>query len=92
MQRLKRIGKWMAIVLAALAAILLAVNAWWVWTSDRRLEEQLAERRARGEPLSIAELARPPIPPERNAATWLRRAQADAARSGIRPTPHARFG
>jgi hypothetical protein len=39
----------------------------------------LAEIRAAGDPLSLAELARPPIPPEKNAATFLRRAEAGAA-------------
>ena len=34
---------------------------------------------AAGDPLSIAELARPPIPPEQNAATYLRRVATDAA-------------
>jgi hypothetical protein len=53
-------------------------NAWFVWTSDARLEAQLAAIRAAGEPLSLAELAREPIPPEQNAATFLRRAKADA--------------
>jgi len=37
----------------------------------------LAEIRAAGDPVTLADLARPPIPPEKNAATYLRRAQAD---------------
>jgi len=52
-------------------------NAWWVWTTDTRLERQLAEIRAAGDPVTLADLARPPIPPEKNADTYLRQADAD---------------
>jgi hypothetical protein len=79
MKRLKKILKWTGIVLAGLVAILLIANALFVWTTDTRLERQLAEIRAAGDPMSLAELARPPIPPEKNAATYLRRAEADLA-------------
>lgn len=58
-------------------AIGLIANAWFVWTTDARLERQLAEIRAAGDPLTLADLARPPIPPEKNAATYLRQADAD---------------
>ena len=57
-------------------AIGLVANAVFVWTTDTRLERQLAAIRAAGDPLTLAELARPPIPPEKNAATYLRRAEA----------------
>ena len=77
MKRLKKILKWTGIILGALVAILLMANGWFVWTTDTRLERQLAEIRKAGDPLSMAELARPPIPPEKNAATYLRRAEAD---------------
>ena len=77
MKRLKKIFKWSGIVLAGLVATLLVANAWFVWTTDTRLERQLQEIRDTGDPLSLAELARPPIPPEKNAATYLRRAEAD---------------
>ena len=62
--------------LGGLVAIGLIANAWFVWTTDRRLEGQLAAIRAAGEPLTLADLARKPIPPEQNAATYLRRAEA----------------
>jgi hypothetical protein len=42
-----------------------------------RLEAQLAELRAAGEPIALKDLAREPIPPEKNAATFLRRARSD---------------
>jgi hypothetical protein len=77
MKRLKKILKWTGIVLGALVAVLLIANAWFVWTTDTRLEKQLAAIRAAGDPLTLADLARPPIPPEKNAATYLRQAEAE---------------
>ena len=79
MKRLKKILKWTGIVLGGLVAIGLVANAVFVWTTDTRLERQLAAIRAAGDPLTLADLARPPIPPEKNAATYLRRAEADVA-------------
>ena len=77
MKRLKKILKWTGIVLGALVAIVLIANAVFVWTTDARLERQLAEIREAGDPLTLADLARKPIPPEKNAATYLRQAEAD---------------
>lgn len=77
MQRLKKILKWTGVVLVGLAAILLIANAIFVWTTDARLNRQLAEIKAAGDPITLADLARKPIPPETNAATYLRQAQAD---------------
>jgi hypothetical protein len=79
MKRLKKILKWSGIVLGGLVAILLVLNAWFVWTTDARLESQLAAIRQAGDPLTLADLARKPIPPEQNAATYLRRAEPDIA-------------
>ena len=76
MERLKKILKWTGIVLGAMVAIGLVVNAVFVWTTDARLESQLTEIRAAGDPVTLADLARPPIPPEQNAATYLRQAEA----------------
>jgi hypothetical protein len=77
MKRLKKILKWSGIVLGGLVVILLLVNAWFVWTTDARLEAQLAAIRQAGDPVTLADLARKPIPPDQNAATYLRRAEAD---------------
>ncbi len=60
-------------------AIVLIANALFVWITDSRLERQLAAIRAAGDPVTLADLARPPIPPEKNAATYLRRAEAGVA-------------
>ena len=64
MKRLKKILKWTGIVLGGLVAIGLVANAVFVWTTDTRLERQLAAIRAAGDPLTLAELAPKPIPPE----------------------------
>jgi hypothetical protein len=45
--------------------------------ANGRIDKKLAELRAAGQPLSLADLARKPIPPETNAATYLRRAKID---------------
>jgi hypothetical protein len=58
-------------------AILLIANAIWVWRTGSRLEKKLAALRAEGEPLSLADLARKAIPPQKNAAVFLRRATSD---------------
>jgi hypothetical protein len=59
-------------------AIGLVANAVFVWITDARLERQLAAIRAAGDSMTLADLAPKPIPPEKNAATYLRRAEADA--------------
>ncbi len=60
-------------------AVGLIANAVFVWITDTRLERQLTAIRTAGDPVTLADLARPPIAPETNAATYLRRAQADMA-------------
>jgi hypothetical protein len=79
MKRLKKILKWTGIVSVALLPIILIANAIFIWTTGTRLENQLAAIREKGDPLTLADLARKPIPPEKNAATFLRRAEADVA-------------
>jgi hypothetical protein len=74
---LKKILKWTGIVAGGLLAIGLVANAIFVWTTDTRLERQLAAIRAAGDPLCMSDLARPPIPPEKNANTYLLRADKD---------------
>jgi hypothetical protein len=72
-----RILKWVGITAAVGVAIVLLVLAYLVWSTDRRLEAQLAALRAAGEPLTWNDLQPKPIPPEKNAATYLRRAESD---------------
>ncbi|MEX0641644.1 MAG: hypothetical protein WD468_03035 [Pirellulales bacterium] len=47
--------------------------------ADSKVEKKLAELREAGQPISLAALARKPIPPESNAATYLRRAAEELA-------------
>jgi hypothetical protein len=77
MTRPRKILKWTGIVLGGLVVILLIANACFVWVTNARLERRLAAIREAGDPLSLAGLAREPIPPEKNAATFLRQAEAD---------------
>ena len=55
MKRLKKVLKWTGIILGGLVAIGLVANAAFVWTTDTRLERQLTEIRAAGDPLTLAE-------------------------------------
>src|SRR5271157_4963503 len=89
MKHFKKILKWTGIVLGGLVAIGLVGNAVFVWTTDTRLERQLAAIRAAGDPVTLADLARPPIPAEKNAATYLRRAKAgvDAIHKKVAAVP-----
>ena len=69
--------KWIGVVGAAVVAIVLLVLAYLVWSTDQRLEAQLAALRAAGEPLTWADLQAKPVPPEKNAAVFLARAASD---------------
>ncbi|MGA2254940.1 MAG: hypothetical protein ABSG53_09780 [Thermoguttaceae bacterium] len=92
MKRFKKTLRWTGIIIGGLVGIGLIANAIFVWTTDTRLERQLAAIRAAGDPLTLAEFARPPIPAEKNAATYLRRAEADvAAIAGIELSGYADF-
>ncbi len=74
---LKKIFKWTGIALGILIAVLLIVNAFFVWRSGTSLESRLQAVREAGDPLSLADLARKSIPPEKNAAVYYRRAKKD---------------
>lgn len=73
----KKILKWTGIVAGIGIALLLIANALFVWGTGSRLEKRLAALRAAGLPIRTADLAREPIPPERNDETYLRRAGDD---------------
>ena len=77
MKRGKKTLKWTGIALVAFVAILLIANAVFVWTTDARLERQLAEIKAAGDPLTLADLAPKPIPPEKNAAAYFLQAKPE---------------
>jgi hypothetical protein len=75
MRRAKKILKIAAIVVGALIALGLIGNAVWIHVTGSAVEQRLAGLRAEGQPLSMADLARKPIPSGSNAATYLRRAK-----------------
>jgi hypothetical protein len=77
MKRLRKILKWIGIVAGAAIAILLIANAFAVWNSGAQLEARLAALRQAGDPVQLSDLGRAPIPPETNAAVFLRRAADD---------------
>lgn len=77
MSRFKKILKWTAIVAGATVALLLIVNVLGVWRTGSQLAARLDELRQAGEPVRLVDLGRKPIPPETNADTFLRRADAD---------------
>ncbi len=77
MKRLKRILKWTWIVAGVATAVLLISNAYFVWSTGSRLERRLVALRQAGDPVQLADLAHAPIPPEKNADSFLRRAADD---------------
>jgi hypothetical protein len=77
MKRFYKPLKWTLLGLLGIIGIFLTVNGIRVAWAGHRLNERIEALRAAGQPLSLADLARPPIPPERNAATYLVRADKD---------------
>ena len=53
------------------------LNAYFMWSTGTQLERRLAALRQAGDPVQLADLAREPIPPEKNADALLRRAADD---------------
>lgn len=69
----KRFWKRLAIGICLVIGLLLIVNGTFAWRAERGLQQEVASIRAEGEPSSIAELAPPPIPADKNAAAILRK-------------------
>jgi hypothetical protein len=78
MKRFFKAFRFAAILFGGLIALALVYVGVSNWRSNARLAKKLAELRAAGQPVRLAELAREPIPPESNAATYLRRAKEDS--------------
>ncbi len=76
MRRFFKILKWIGLSVVALVSIVLIVTAVRSALAGGRVERQIAALRPH-EPVSLAELAQPPIPPEENAATYLGEARSD---------------
>jgi hypothetical protein len=77
MNRLKRFLKVAGIGAAIVLVIALLLNALFGWSASIRLKNRLATLRNAGEPVQLSDLARKPIPPEKNAEEFLRRVSAD---------------
>ena len=77
MKRFRKIIKYLALGGLALIAILLLVNVGFNYTAGRRLEQKINALREAEQPVSLEDLAREAIPPDQNAATYLRRARPD---------------
>jgi hypothetical protein len=63
--------------LGALVALFLIVNAILIARTGAQLEKRIDALRAAGDPVTLNDLADPPVPAENNAAVFLRRAEAD---------------
>lgn len=77
MTRFKKFLAWTALSVGVLLVAFLLFFAYFTWSTSRELERRLAELRAQGAPLGIADFAREPIPPETNAAVFLQHAADD---------------
>lgn len=78
-RRLARFLKWAAIAAGLLLAACLLASAVYTWTTGRRLEARLDALRSAGEPISIADLAPAPVPPDEDASVPLARAEPEMA-------------
>lgn len=76
-KRLVRFLKRAAIAFGLLLAASLLASAAYTWRTGRRLEARLAALRVAGDPLTIADLAPPPIPPAEDAAIPLARIEPE---------------
>jgi hypothetical protein len=77
MKLLRTFLKWIGIAAGAAVVVLLVFNAYYVWSTGARLERRLMAFRRAGDPVRLADLARGPIAPEKNADVFLRRAADD---------------
>ncbi len=76
MKKFKKYVKRSLIALGILITILLITNAIFISIRGRLLEKKLEAIRTAGDPVSFPQLAQATVPPEQNAAVFLRRAQA----------------
>jgi hypothetical protein len=77
MKRFPKALKWIGVILGAVIVLLLLLNALFGWSTAIRLERKLAALRQAGDPVQLSDLARVPLPPDKNANDYLRRAAGD---------------
>ena len=70
--RIRTIWRWLGWICLALIVILILTRVWLGLHADRRLQALQDGARARGEPVAIEDLDKPPIPDDRNAAILIR--------------------
>lgn len=76
--------RWAALTVGLLLA-LVALRAWWGWEVNRRIAREVAEARARGEPIRPEDFDPVPVPGNQNAVPIYERAMA-----AVRLTPAQR--
>ncbi len=75
----RSIARWVrrvAISIVVLLVIAVVLRFWWGHSAQQRLDSLLAQYRAAGEPISIADFQPPEVPDDQNAALLLSRAVA----------------
>jgi hypothetical protein len=70
----KRLTKRIAIGFGIVLGMMLVVNGILAWAAHHRFDQKIAELRGAGEPVSLADLAQPPISGEKNAAIYIQQA------------------
>lgn len=70
-----RAVKYSLLGFAALLALMLVMLIAWRTSANRQVEQRLAAMRAAGEPVTLADIASPLFPAERNAYTYLMQAE-----------------
>jgi hypothetical protein len=84
-RRVLKFLKWAAITFGLLLVAFFLWSAWYTGVTGRRLEARLEALRRAGEPVSLADLAPRPIPPETNADAMLQHvaAEVEAVQKGL---------
>lgn len=84
-RRILRFLKWAAISFGLFLVAFLSWSAWYTGVTGRRLEARLDAIRKAGDPVSLADLAAKPIPPDANAGAILEdvAAEVEAVQKGL---------
>src|SRR5437879_13534179 len=72
----RRWGRWIGLSILALIAIVIGGHAYWGYWQEKKLGEEVAALRAKGEPMLPEELVNTSVPDEENAALLLKAAAA----------------
>jgi hypothetical protein len=77
MTKLKKTLLWMGIIAGTVIGLTMIFIIFLFFSAGSQLERKLAAIREAGDPVHLADLARKPIPPEKNGATYLLQAKDD---------------